>query len=264
MLLAFLSTFLAAAPTSIAALPLQTVNVPDKVATFALEHLSERLGQLHLKVVTPSEIQALLGLERQKQLIGCTEEASSCTAELADALGADASLVGTMAKLGETIELSIKIISNRGGARLAGFTQRVQKEADLFEVMDRAADSLAEQLAPKTDVPTASAGLHLRNRTAIPAIVGGVALASAGAAAIVALEAHLDLTDATRPPLADGEAKAAAMQQWQTVSAVAAGVGVAAVAVAIWFYASGEPPVLTPSVALTGGAATLTIGGTLP
>lgn len=259
---------LGAAPTSLAALSFQTVNVSEKVGDFALQHLSERLGQLGVQVITPAEVQAVLGLERQKQLLGCSEQASECTAELANALGADASMVGTLAKLGDTIELSLKVIDSRSGRRKAGFTERVRDEAALFEVMDRAATSLAEQLRPgaSATVTTSApaAGPHLRKLTLVPAIVGGVALVTAGVSLFFANDAHQQLTDSHRDPPANPQATANAGAAWQTAAGVAGGVAVASAAVAAWFYLSGDAPPVTPVALVVDGAPALAVGGRLP
>lgn len=259
MLGVLVSSLLAASPASLASLGFQTVNVPQNVGDFALQHLSERLGQLGVQVITPAEIQALLGLERQKQLLGCSEQATSCTAELADALGAEASLLGTVARLGDTLELSIKVVSNRTGARRAGFTERVQGEGALFAVMDRAAESLAEQLRPPPPP-----GSDRRGRALVPALVGGVALLAAGASYGLAREAHLDLTDPARPAVANGAAKASTGQAWQVTGAVSTGVAVAAAAVATWLFVTGAPTTVAPSVGLWGGAPSLAVTGSFP
>jgi hypothetical protein len=259
-----LSGLLAAAPITVASPGFETVNVQEKVGGFALAHLSERLGALGIKVITPAEIQAVLGIDRQRQLLGCSDGAS-CSTELMDALGAEATMLGTLAKLGDTIELSIKVISSRTGARRAGFTERVRDESALFEVMDRAATSLAEQLNPPAPgSKRESGGLHLRKATLVPAIIGGVALAAAGVTYGLAVDAHFELTDRTRPAVVDGASRAATGQTLQTVAAVAGGVGVAAAAVAVWFYVTGDAPPVTASVGPVGGGAVVSFGGRFP
>lgn len=64
-MVAFILTALLAAP-NVAAFPLQTVHVDPKLGDLALAHVTERLGQQGLQVMAPAEIQAILGLERQK------------------------------------------------------------------------------------------------------------------------------------------------------------------------------------------------------
>jgi len=75
------------------------VRVTDKEATFFSEHLAQQLAAAGAKVSSDREISALLGLERKRQLLGCSESSSQCVTELAGALGVDALVVGDVAKL---------------------------------------------------------------------------------------------------------------------------------------------------------------------
>lgn len=61
------------------------------------EVLATHLREHGLKVMTGRDIGAVLGLERQKQLLGCMDDSTSCSAELAGALGVGALVVGTVA-----------------------------------------------------------------------------------------------------------------------------------------------------------------------
>ena len=262
---------LSATPITVASPGFQAVNVEEKVAGFALEHLSERLGRLGIRVITPTEIQAILGLERQRQLLGCGESNTSCAAELGDALGAESTMIGTLARLGDTLELSIKVVSNRTGERRAGFSERVKSESELLELMDEAATSLAQQLLPPTAVvpgvsqPAPGLRLRLRNRALIPVVIGAVFAVASGTMYGLAFAAHADLTNAALPPPANGTTRAAEGQTFQTLSAVFAGATVASAAVALWFYVSGAPPpLLTASLGLVGGAPAFTFGGRFP
>src|SRR4051812_28359915 len=53
------------------------------------------------KVVTSDALRSLLALERQKQLLGCSEGESTCMAEVADALGVQYLVTGTVTALGK-------------------------------------------------------------------------------------------------------------------------------------------------------------------
>ena len=58
-------------------------------------------GQLRygfVPVTSSKDVQAIVGLDRQKQLLGCGTQ--SCSAELAGALSVDAPLFGSVAKAG--------------------------------------------------------------------------------------------------------------------------------------------------------------------
>jgi TolB-like protein len=56
------------------------------------------------------ELQTMLGVERQKQLMGCSEAASQCMAELADAIGARFVLNGSLTRLGDAFQLALQVI----------------------------------------------------------------------------------------------------------------------------------------------------------
>src|SRR5438128_1810620 len=61
----------------------------QKKADFFREYLAQSLGDHGFDVITAKQMAAVIGLERQKQLLGCADSSSSCLAELAGALGAE-------------------------------------------------------------------------------------------------------------------------------------------------------------------------------
>lgn len=64
-------------------------------------------------VISSRDVAALLGVERQKQLLGCGEEANSCMAELSGALGARFVTTGTLAKLGDAWQLTLTTLDSQ-------------------------------------------------------------------------------------------------------------------------------------------------------
>ena len=96
----------AAGPVPKLAAPgLNGVGLDAAFAGFAGEHLAQQLREAGLEVVTGSEIGAVLGIERQKQLLGCSAGAS-CMTELANALGADGVVLGDLAQVGSKIAMN--------------------------------------------------------------------------------------------------------------------------------------------------------------
>ena len=77
VVLLLLSTALAAAPAAsadplkVAAPGLDAANMAESMRQFCSDHLAQQLALQGVRVTTPSEIGAILGLERQKQLLGC-------------------------------------------------------------------------------------------------------------------------------------------------------------------------------------------------
>ncbi len=80
-------------------------------------------------VVTAAEIASLIGLERQKQLLGCAEDGASCMAELGNALGAKLILNGSLAKLGELYQLNLQAI-DAGTAQVVGRASFLSKDIE--------------------------------------------------------------------------------------------------------------------------------------
>lgn len=141
-----LSAVLAApAPIKLAAPGLTALNLSPDAATYFLEHLGQQLHAQGVEVLTSTEIAALLGLERQKQLLGCTDDQSSCLTEMANALGTDGLLRGSLGKFGKGYQLDLKVLSSNGQT-LASLSQRVESDEALLTALDDAARGIAAQL----------------------------------------------------------------------------------------------------------------------
>ena len=113
MLSVVLALALAAEPTARPRLVVLSVEAPTATdpatrAAFddAITREAGRRG--YFEVISAREVQVLVGLERQKQLLGCSEGAA-CLAELSGALGARFILSGTIAPLGQSWQLSLQM-----------------------------------------------------------------------------------------------------------------------------------------------------------
>jgi hypothetical protein len=62
-------------------------------------------------VISARDLKNLLGVERERQLLGCTE--SNCLTELAGAIGARFILSGQLSRLGEAYQLSIETLDTQ-------------------------------------------------------------------------------------------------------------------------------------------------------
>ena len=136
----------ATAPLKLASPGLTLVDVPADTGAFYSDHLAQKLSLRGIRVVTPKEIQALLGLERQRQLLGCSELSGSCFTELANALGADGIVIGTIAKLGDRYHLDVKVLGASTGTQLGLYSGEADDEEAVIEELTRAADALAPAL----------------------------------------------------------------------------------------------------------------------
>ncbi len=148
-LLLMLSLALAAGPAqkTLASPGLSSINIDERVAAFYSEFFAQELAQkTGYRVFTQGEVAALLGLERQRQLLGCSEDASSCMSELAGALGADGLITGSIARLGSGFAVTLNVVSPQGAHSLAMRTGRSKDEDALLDWLTETAGLVAVQL----------------------------------------------------------------------------------------------------------------------
>src|SRR3954469_24747603 len=94
LLLALLS---AASPRKVAVMGIQIKGGVERgEADMFGEFLQNELRTRGQSVIGKSDIEALLGLERMKDAVGCTD--TSCLAEIGGALGVDEMVTGAVAK----------------------------------------------------------------------------------------------------------------------------------------------------------------------
>jgi hypothetical protein len=132
----------------IAVYELKAEGIEPRTALIVTEALVAELRKLQrTSVVSMDEVKAMLDHEAQKQLVGCSDE--SCLAEIADSLGVDGLVIGTVAHIaGENI-IGIKRLDQRQGAVVGSATRRLQA-ADGTELL-AAIGPLVEEVFP--DVP---------------------------------------------------------------------------------------------------------------
>ena len=67
----------------------------------------------YFQVLSSEDVRTLISVERQKQLLGCSEDASqSCLAELAGALGAQLTLSGSIGRIGDSYQLTLQALDS--------------------------------------------------------------------------------------------------------------------------------------------------------
>ncbi|MBX7112709.1 MAG: hypothetical protein K1X64_00145 [Myxococcaceae bacterium] len=208
MLSLVLITALSAAPAkqlSLALPGLTVVRLNKGEGALYSELLAQGLTKANVRVITSRDIGAMLGWDRQKQLMACNE--TSCAAELVGAMGADGLIVGDIGKLGDEFALNVKILSSKDGSILAIHNARAPNQKALTREVERAPAALVEQLKSKLAPPP-------------------VAPTPAPPEAVAPL-----VTPAVPPPLInEPEPKHSAIRPW---SYVAMGVGVAGVATGV-------------------------------
>lgn len=145
------ASVLTAAPLKLAAPGLNGTDVEPTRAQFFNEYFAEQLAQRGgFQITTQSEVAALIGIERQRQLLGCSDEASSCVAEIAAALGVDGVIVGSIIRFGETYAMTLKVISAKTGATLASASARNLEGQPLLDWLAAVAETMAQQVRART------------------------------------------------------------------------------------------------------------------
>lgn len=265
---------LSASPVKVAATGLRAINLDPKLVQFYSEHLAQQLGYAGVQVTTQDQMTAVLGLERQKALLGCDE--ASCAAELAGALGVDGLLSGDVAKVIDTYQINVKVIAANDARVLASYAARTDDEEAVLNILTTAARALAKELYPKLErgpapEPVAAnvvtKGASVQRLAWIPA-AAGVALIVVGVVTRVMAESAwstLHPAPGATVMLSDATTAAATgknLQLWSTV-ALAGGVACAAAAAAMFLF-GGERSSLHAGIAVDPGGAAVVLAGRLP
>ena len=111
-----LAALLASSPLRVAVLEIQTKTGFDKeVRDIFVDFLQSALRDRGFKVIGKSDIEAMIGLDRMQSALGC--QSNVCFAEIGGALGADELVVGSLAKLDNSLSSSSR--STSSGQRTA-------------------------------------------------------------------------------------------------------------------------------------------------
>ncbi len=202
-------------------------------------------------VITPRDVAAIVGLDRQKELLGCTG-AGQCLVELGNALGVQGVLLGDVVKLGGTYQVNARIIEPLQGRLVAQASQRVMHEDELFDALTRVGLDLREQfyrangvtnppaptIALTASSPPPSTGGPSRRLSLIPIALGGVSAIAGGVLLAVSESSYQRVAAAAPGTVSVGDARLIAQsgEAMQTAGWVLLGVGAALlVAGVIWF-----------------------------
>jgi hypothetical protein len=254
MLTPLVIALLAASPVKIAATGFQvTGGIESQRADVWLERFAEVMRRDgRISISTSNDIAQLLGVERQKQLLGCSIDGSSCIAELADALGAAGVLVGTFTKSGDSYLVVVRVLRQPGGDIWWSASGRVTGESALLDWLDEQAAACADALAPKP------------KRSVVPIVLGGVGLVTAVAGGALLAVSHTVGLQAVRDAPTEPELGSALNTGRAESSAgvVLIGVGAAAfVGALVWRFAERDPAVPIVAMPIEGGAM-VSVGGT--
>lgn len=255
-----LAMVLAAAPLKVASTDWKTSGVDPTLAAVLEGRFLQLLREEGIQVISSKDVEAFVGLDRQKQLLGCATE--SCSAELAGALGVDALLLASVAQAGSGYSLSLRAISATNAIPVSTLSGRVRSLDELQDWLDGSAKKMAAELkgeAPAAQ-PVADGPRAVRW---IPAISGAV-LAIAGV--VVFLERSgpaQELQTRVFPDQPSVAATRATGETFEKLGIVLMAVGAAAIATSV-IWASVAPAKASVIVAPIPGGATVAVGLVFP
>lgn len=261
-------------PVKVAVPGLKLHGLDEKLADFYSGHLAQQLSFQGVSTITSTEMAALLGLERQRQLLGCSDD--SCRADIASALGVDGVLVGTVTKLEKSYLLDVRILASGTGTPLAAASSNSDDNDRLVGTFTVVASELARQLsqklhrdiAAKPGMELVSAPSSVKRLSWVPLAVGVAAAVAGGVMLGLSRSSYGDLTTPrpNQPPftMSETDAIAAKGATYQTVGWVGLGVGAAGlVGAALMFFLGGNETV-TAGVALSPNAFHFGVSGVWP
>jgi hypothetical protein len=204
-----------------------------------------------ISAISMDEIRAMLDLEAQKQVTGCDDD--SCLAEIADALGVDALVIGSLSVVGDERVIGLRRIDQRAAKVVSSYNQRLVPTngeeflaaigpavEELFpehELRRGKTRGVAEEIALAINPPplqpwvfwtTAGTSGALAIGAGMAAVVNGAALLSWQATVRRSRNAPATLDDFAGAEAAGNASAVAAWTLLAASGAVAAGAGVAA------------------------------------
>lgn len=254
------------------------------VTAYAQATTAELAKLAGLQVISMADIREMLGFERQRQILGCSDGASeSCLTELAGSAGADELLTTQVSFVGKTVTVSVKRLSMRTGSALHSDTRTLERGTG--EELLALVGVQVQALFPDHELkPGKSRGVDKETLARLippplPRVVffslAGAAVAAGGAGALLGLQAQSSATaysalatQAVVTPQPAGDLRrleTSTKQSAQLANALLVGAGaLAAGAVGVSFFTNWSPAEAKASAALVplSGGAALTVGGT--
>jgi hypothetical protein len=155
-----------AEPLKLAVPGLSTVDIDSERTSFLVEHLAQSLSDHGAQVVSAQDLTVMLGLDRQRQLMGCT--GGKCVTELTGTLGVDALVTGSVARVtGDRYQINLRMLDASTGQRVRTYTKRVAGFENVLDELAKGARILvgvgnkkfgrssSSQAAPRVETPVA-------------------------------------------------------------------------------------------------------------
>lgn len=267
-----------------------------QLADSIAEQILTELGRSkRLDVIGMSDISAVLGMERQKSILGCTDQSSSCLAEISAAMGAPFLVTGNLARAGKATRVDIKLIRAQDGKAVYRDGKNFQDESEMFDLVSALVKSLVAEMDLPPETPAkAQAQAEVKSKPAqttpveatpvvaqveaegpkkpgpplLPwVVVGAGGLVAAGGVAAAAI-GYGNGSKLAAPGGMAGMTVLAAQRDGEAANtmlgagSIAAVAGLGVVAGGVAWALLGRPAGEAPTVAFVPGSNTLIVGGT--
>jgi hypothetical protein len=137
-------------PVKVALLPLTPLGgVTAETAQLLGDSLAGELRKRPgVSVLTQSDVAALLGVEKTRQMLGCTD--TGCFAEIGGALGADRIVHGSIGKVGGSFVVNLSALDARRTSTAASVSERLRgaDEEAFLDALPALADALLAEAPP--------------------------------------------------------------------------------------------------------------------
>ena len=267
-----LAVLLSAAPapvekSKLAVLSLTSAGEVDPAVARSLTELvtAEVAARGYFNPISASEIETMLGAERQRQLMGCGEDSNSCLTELAGALGAGFMMTGSLARVGGVFQINLQVVDTVN-AKTLGRSSKLARDFESLRM--QVPYAVAEACGTPLPPPPSRILPYTMVATGVAALLGG------GVVGIVALNNEslargelsaddgMNSTVILKPAQVYRDQLSRAAVQ-KTISLVALIGGAALVGVGLWLIPPDAPqPGQRVGLLLTGNG--FAIVGTLP
>jgi TolB-like protein len=278
-MLRWIAAVLAAVPLAAAAAPAQATRprlavmevkagqgLDPKAGVALTAILTADAAKAGFDVVSQADVSAMLAFQKQRQMLGCTDE--GCLAELGGALGTDYVIAGEAARVGARDHLTLTLLDSRKAkvlGRSAGFSDAgddelaVAAQRRLRELVRQERPDLAARMPPV--VSPAEQRLKSRRTAAWWTLgAGGAVLAAGAVTGLVARSQASDLTAEGGWQLPDYQARYDQQRSTARTADIlmAAGAVTCGVGAYLWYTSSAKVAVLPVAA---GGLPGVTVAG---
>jgi hypothetical protein len=246
---------LAASPNVTVAVPGFRGSVLKPEELHSLEQRFVNLAQSPgVRFVTGDDLLTLVGIERQKQLLGCASD--DCLAELSSAMGAELVLNGDVTRLGDELVFNLRALRVSNGNAVYTASNRFKDVGAINDWIESEAPEIGRRLGDRAPDSRSSLVRHS------PVIVGGAGVAAVIGGSFLFASSKADASTLKNRTGGDYNAIAArgATNEKLGVGLLVGGGVLAAAGIALWASGATSAPAPVALVPTPGGAS-LVVGG---